>query len=74
MRRYRVTYARDYLDTKPTIKEFDSHDEMQDWTNIEMDKRVMETIDLRGEPLPVPPEEYYEMYEIDHSLLKVELL
>ena len=74
MRRYRVTYARDYLDTKPTIKEFDSHDEMQDWTNIEMDKRVMETIDLRGEPLPVPPEEYYEMYEIEISLLHVELL
>lgn len=74
MRRYRVTYARDYLDTKPTIKEFDSCDETAEWINEEVDKRVLETIDLRGEPLPVPREEYYDIYEIEHSLLTIELL
>ena len=37
---YKVTYAIDTLDPKPTVKVFDCFDTMQDWISEERSRRV----------------------------------
>tara|TARA_B100000941_G_C28004859_1_gene302406 strand:+ start:99 stop:311 length:213 start_codon:yes stop_codon:yes gene_type:complete len=67
---YRVTYARDSLDTNPTVKEFDFHDEASDWLHEEVSRRVAFAVE--HSPYTVSEEEYNQMEEVEYTLVKME--
>ena len=71
-KKYKVTYAIDYLDTNPTIKYFDLWDEMQDWIMEEVTNRVQWSVD--HSPYSISEKELEELEEIEHSLIKIKEL
>ena len=71
-KKYKVTYAIDYLDTNPTIKYFDLWDEMQDWIAEEVANRVQWSVD--HSPYSISEKELEELEEIEHSLIKIKEL
>jgi len=71
-KKYKVTYAIDYLDTNPTIKYFDLWDEMQDWIMEEVANRVQWSVD--HSPYSISEKELEELEEIEHSLIKIKEL
>ena len=71
-KKYKVTYAIDYLDTNPTIKYFDLWDEMQDWIAEEVANRVQWSVD--HSPYSISEKELEELEEMEHSLIKIKEL
>ena len=51
--KYKVTYPTHEMDSKPTVKFFEFHNDMEDWINEEVQRRidmqVMEDSDLNRE-------------------------
>ena len=51
--KYKVKYYHDEMDSKPTVKFFEFHNDMEDWINEEVQRRidmqVMEDSDLNRE-------------------------
>ena len=68
--KYQVTYARDSLDTNPTIKEFDCHYEMEEWIS----ESVMSTIDhiVQHSQYVISDSELDEIMETEYSLIRIE--
>tara|TARA_R100001443_G_scaffold33331_1_gene47251 strand:- start:2191 stop:2424 length:234 start_codon:yes stop_codon:yes gene_type:complete len=71
-KKYKVTYAIDYIDTNPTIKYFDLWDEMQDWIAEEVANRVQWSVD--HSPYSISEKELEELEEMEHSLIKIKEL
>jgi DUF438 domain-containing protein len=71
-KKYKVTYASDYLDKNPTIKYFDLWDEMQDWIAEEVSNRVQWCVD--HSPYSISEKELKELEEVEHSLIKIKEL
>ena len=67
---YKVTYASDYLDSKPTIKFFNEHYEMEEWLHSEVDRRVNFTI--QHCPYKLSDSEIINIEESEYSLVRIE--
>jgi len=67
---YKVTYAIDSLDTKPVIKTFDEHYDMEEWINEEVQHRIDYTV--QHSPYTISEEEYKEIEEYEYSLVRIE--
>tara|TARA_B100002019_G_C21133704_1_gene529630 strand:- start:412 stop:666 length:255 start_codon:yes stop_codon:yes gene_type:complete len=71
---YKVTYYLNtgsyYIDPNPTIKYFEFHDDMEDWINEEVDRRVDFTI--QHSPYSVSEEERAGMEEWERCHIKIE--
>ena len=67
---YKVTYAIDSLDTKPVIKTFETEYEALEWLHNE----VLERIDyiVQHSPYSISEEEYKEIEENEHTLVRIE--
>lgn len=68
--KYQVTYARDSLDTNPTIKKFDCHYEMEEWIT----ELVMATVDhiVQHSQYTISDSELDEIMETEYSLIRIE--
>lgn len=66
---YKVVYARDYLDTNPTIKEFEFEYEAHDWIHEEVDRRI--SFIMEHNPLPLSEEEVNQLEEIEYTLINI---
>ena len=66
---YKITYARDSLDTNPTIKEFEFENEAHDWIHEEVARRVAFIIEHN--PLPLSEEEVNQLEEIEYTLISI---
>ena len=69
---YKVTYASDYLDQKPTIKFFDEHYEMEEWIHYEVHRRI--DFCVQHNPFLVDQRELDLMTEQEYSLVRIEEL
>ena len=67
---YKVTYAVDSLDTKPVIKTFDDHYEMEAWIDSEVQRRI--DFCVQHNPFLVDQRELDLMTEQEYSLVKIE--
>ena len=67
---YKVTYAIDSLDTKPVIKTFDEHYEMEEWLHNEVQERISWTVE--HSPYTISEKEYKEIEEYEYSLVRIE--
>jgi|TARA_B100000902_G_scaffold243811_1_gene230836 uncharacterized protein (UPF0218 family) len=67
---YKVTYAIDSLDTKPVIKTFDEHYDMEEWITEEVQHRIDYTV--QHSPYTISEEEYKEIEEYEYSLVRIE--
>lgn len=67
---YKVTYAIDSLDTKPVIKTFDDHYEMEEWVHDEVQHRIDYTV--QHSPYTISEKEYKEIEEYEYSLVRIE--
>lgn len=72
MARYKVTYACDSLDPNPTVKEFDEHDEMEDWIHAEMGSRILWLVQHSSYPLTQSDIE--DLRETESTLLHIQVL
>ena len=68
-RTYQVTYPCDSLDPKPVVKTFDLFDEMSDWIEEEVERRVQFFVDHSS--WSITNEEYWEQRELEYSLIQV---
>lgn len=66
--KYKVSYYHDEMDSKPTIKFFDLHSEMEDWIHEEVQRRVDYTVQHSSDT--VSEEEYKQIEEYEYSLVK----
>ena len=69
---YKVTYAIDSLDTKPTIKFFESEYEAEEWLHNEVQER-MDYI-VQHSPFTICEKEYEEIEENEYTLVRIEKL
>ena len=69
---YKVTYAIDSLDTKPVIKTFDEHYDMEEWITEEVQHRIDYTV--QHSPYTISEKEYQEIEEYEYSLVRIEEL
>lgn len=67
--KYKVSYYHDEMDSKPTVKFFDFHNEMEDWIHEEVQRRVDYTVQHSSET--VSEEEYKQIEEYEYYLVKV---
>ena len=67
---YKVTYAIDSLDTKPVIKTFDEHYEMEEWIFDEVQRRMDYVV--QHSPYTISEEEYQEIEEYEYQLVRIE--
>tara|TARA_R100001082_G_scaffold110817_1_gene91899 strand:+ start:768 stop:989 length:222 start_codon:yes stop_codon:yes gene_type:complete len=72
MARYKVTYSTDSLDTNPTVKEFDEHDEMEDWIHEEMSERISWVV--QHSSYPITEEDLEALRETESTLLHIQVL
>lgn len=68
-RTYQVTYACDSLDPSPVVKTFDLFDEMSDWIEEEVERRVQFFVD--HSQWSITNDEYWEQRELEYSLVQV---
>ena len=57
------------MDSKPTVKFFDLHNEMEDWIHDEVQRRVDYTIQHSSNT--VSEEEYKQIEEYEYYLVKI---
>jgi len=69
---YKVTYAIDSLDTKPVIKTFDDHYEMEEWIHSEVHRRI--DFCVQHNPFLFDQRELDLMTEQEYSLVRIEEL
>ena len=69
---YKVTYAIDSLDTKPTIKFFEHEYEALEWLENEVRERISWTVE--HSPFTISEEEYQEIEENEYTLVRIEKL
>ena len=67
---YKVTYAIDSLDSKPTIKFFESEYEAEEWLHNEVQERISWTVE--HSPYTISEEEYRDIEEYEYSLVRIE--
>ena len=71
---YKVTYYQDtcsaWIDPNPTIKYFEFFEDMEDWINEEVEKRVNETIENSFDPVSDVERVGMEEWEMCH--IKIE--
>jgi len=67
--KYKVSYYHDEMDSKPTVKFFDLHNEMEDWIHEEVQKRVDYTVQHSCDT--VSEEEYKQIEEYEYYLVKI---
>ena len=68
-RTYQVTYACDSLDPNPVTKTFDLFDEMSDWIEEEVERKVQFFVD--DSQWSITNDEYWEQRELEYSLVQV---
>ena len=69
---YKVTYAIDSLDTKPVIKTFDEHYDMEEWIHDEVQRRI--EFQIEHSPYTISEKEYKEIEENEYTLVRIEKL
>ena len=69
---YKVTYAIDFLDTKPVIKTFEHEYEAEEWLHNEVQERIDYTV--QHSPYTISEEEYREIEENEYTLVRIEKL
>ena len=69
---YKVTYAIDSLDTKPTIKFFTNEFEAEEWLHNEVQERVSYIV--QHSPFTISEKEYKEIEENEYTLVRIEKL
>lgn len=67
---YKVTYPSYEMDSKPTVKFFAFHDEMDYWIHEEVQHRIDWTV--QHSPITFSEEELKEIEEYEYSLVKIE--
>lgn len=67
---YRVTYAIDSLDPKPTIESFETESEAIDWLHEEFERRVAYIVE--HSPYEISEDEYQSICEIEYSLARID--
>ena len=67
---YKVTYAIDSLDTKPVIKTFDEHYEMEEWVNDEVQRRI--EFQTQHSPFFISEDDYKDMEDTEYALIRIE--
>ena len=67
--KYKVSYYHHEMDSKPTVKFFDLHNEMEDWIHDEVQRRVDYTIQHSSNT--VSEEEYKQIEEYEYYLVKI---
>ena len=67
---YKVTYARDSLDTNPVIKTFEHEYEAEEWLANEVQQRIDYTV--QHSPYTISEEEYRDIEEYEYSLVRIE--
>jgi len=67
---FKVTYAKDSLDSNPTIKTFDTEYEAEEWLHSEVDRRINFTIEHC--PYKLSDREIINIEEIEYSLVRLE--
>ena len=68
--KYKVTYPCHEMDSKPTIKFFDLHNEAEDWIHEEVQRRVDFTVQHSVDT--VSKEELKQIEEYEYYLVKFE--
>jgi len=68
--KYKVTYPCHEMDSKPTVKFFAFHNEMEDWVHEEVQHRIDYTV--QHSPFTVSEEEYKEIEEYEYYLVRIE--
>ena len=68
--KYKVTYPTHEMDSKPTVKFFDLHDEAEDWIHEEVQRRVDFTVQHSSDT--VSEEELKQIEEYEYYLVKFE--
>ena len=69
---YKVTYAIDSLDSKPTIKFFQNEFDAEQWINESVQQRMSFLIE--HSPYTISEKEYKEIEENEYSLVRIEKL
>ena len=67
--KYKVSYYDHEMDSKPSVKFFDLHNEMEDWIHDEVQRRVDYTIQHSSNT--VSEEEYKQIEEYEYYLVKI---
>tara|TARA_R100001460_G_scaffold45733_2_gene83019 strand:- start:418 stop:702 length:285 start_codon:yes stop_codon:yes gene_type:complete len=67
---YKVTYAIDSLDSKPTERFFETQYDAEEWLHNEVQERMDYTI--QHSPYTISEEEYREIEEYEYSLARIE--
>ena len=67
--KYKVSYYHHEMDSKPTVKFFDLHNELEDWIHDEVQRRVDYTIQHSSNT--VSEEEYKQIEEYEYYLVKI---
>ena len=77
-KKYKVTYAIDYIDPNPTIKYFDEWHTMQEWVDEEVqgriDRQVQYILDKDSPFFITKKDLRAEVEENEYSLIKIEEL
>ena len=68
--KYKVTYPCHEMDSKPTVKFFAFHNDMEDWITEEVQHRIDYTV--QHSPFTVSEEEYKEIEEYEYYLVRIE--
>ena len=68
--KYKVTYPIDSLDTKPIIKFFDEHYEIDEWLDDEVQRRI--GFEVEHSPFSISEIEYRQLQIYEYSLIKIE--
>ena len=74
MENFKVTYYLNtgmaWIDSNPTIKYFEFYDDMEDWINEEVDRRV--NFDVQHSPYTISEEDRTGMEELERCHIKIE--
>ena len=68
--KYKVKYFHDEMDSKPTVKFFELHNDMEDWISEEVQRRVDFTVQHSSDT--VSEEEYKQIEEYEYYLVRIE--
>ena len=68
--KYKVSYYHHEMDSKPTVKFFDLHNEMEDWIHDEVQRRIDFTV--QHSDFCLNDKEYKEIEEYEYSLIRIE--
>ena len=68
--KYKVKYYHYEMDSKPTVKFFEFHNDMEDWISEEIQRRVDFTVQHSSDS--VSEREYEEIEEYERTLIIIE--